>query len=79
MLEFNEFALVVFFLCLCFCGDTKTIGLTLGILVSMYLLTTLTAQQYMVFEGMTTQGNTTSLTVYLLGIVLIVLFLKKQI
>ena len=78
-MDFNEFALVVFFVTICLYKDVKTIMMVLAVLICMWFLTTLNAQQLMNIEGMQNNGNTTSLTVYLLFIVIVVLFLKRVI
>ena len=78
-MDFNELALVVFFVTLCLYKDVKTIMMVLAVLICMWFLTTINAQQLMNIEGMQTNGNTTSLTVYLLFIVIVVLFLKRVI
>ncbi len=78
-MSFEEFALVVFFVTLCVNCDMKTIMLTLVILLLMWCLTVINAEQLMMIEGMQNNGNATSLTVYLLFIVIVVLFLKRLI
>ncbi len=78
-MEFNEFALVVFFVTLCAFHETKTLILVLAILVCLWFLMTVNTQQLMLIEGMQNNGNTTSLTAYLLFIVIVVLFLKRVI
>lgn len=78
-MEFNEFALVVFFVTLCAFRETKTLIMVLAIFVCIWFLTLVNAQQLMLIEGMQNNGNTTSLTVYLLFIVIVVLFLKRVI
>jgi hypothetical protein len=78
-MDFNELALVVFFVTLCLYKDVKTIMMVLAVLICMWFLTTINAQQLMNIEGMQNNGNTTSLTVYLLFIVIVVLFLKRVI
>ena len=78
-MDFNELALVVFFVTICLYKDVKTIMMVLAVLICMWFLTTLNAQQLMNIEGMQNNGNTTSLTVYLLFIVIVVLFLKRVI
>lgn len=75
-MDFNELALVVFFVTICLYKDVKTIMMVLAVLICMWFLTTLNAQQLMNIEGMQTNSNTTHLTVYLLFIVVVVLFLK---
>jgi len=78
-MDFNELALVVFFVTICLYKDVKTIMMVLAVLICMWFLTTINAQQLMNIEGMQNNGNTTSLTVYLLFIVIVVLFLKRVI
>ncbi len=78
-MSFEELALVVFFVTLCVNCDMKTIMLTLVILLLMWCLTVINAEQLMMIEGMQNNGNATSLTVYLLFIVIVVLFLKRLI
>ena len=78
-MDFNELALVVFFVTLCLYRDVKTIMLVLAILVCMWFLTSVNVQQLMNIEGMQNQGNSTSLTVYLLFIVIMILFIKGKI
>lgn len=79
IMSFEELALVVFFVTLCVNCDMKTIMLTLVILLLMWCLTVINAEQLMMIEGMQNNGNATSLTVYLLFIVIVVLFLKRLI
>lgn len=79
MVEMNEFALVVFLITLCIYADGRTIMMVVLLLCCMYFLTLVNAQQLMLIEGMTTNGDTTSLTVYLLFLVLVVSFLKRVI
>jgi len=78
-MDFNELALVVFFVTICLYKDVKTIMMVLAVLICMWFLTTINAQQLMNIEGMQNNGNTKSLTVYLLFIVIVVLFLKRVI
>ena len=78
-MDFNELALVVFFVTLCLYRNVKTIMLVLAILVCMWFLTSINVQQLMNIEGMENQGNSTSLTVYLLFIVIVILFIKGKI
>ena len=78
-MDFNELALVVFFVTLCLYRDVKTIMLVLAILICMWFLTSVNVQQLMNIEGMENQGNSTSLTVYLLFIVIVILFIKGKI
>ena len=75
-MDFNELALVVFFVTLCLFRDVKTIMMVLAVLVCVWFLTMMNVQQLMNIEGMQNNGNTGSLTIYLLFIVIAVLFIK---
>jgi hypothetical protein len=78
-MDFNEFALVVFFITLCLYNNKTVMCLCLALLVLLWVLNDVNVKQLMHIEGMRNNGNTTSITVYLLFIVVVVLFLKGMI
>lgn len=75
-MEINDLALVVFFVTICIWCDKKVIGLSLAILILMWTLMMVNVQQLISVEGMRNNGNSSSLTVYLLFLVLSISFIK---